>query len=128
VFLAGAIGSILFAFPLYAMVNTGSVLLLTLAVMIGQVFINLMYSPLAALLSEMFGTEVRYTGVSLGYQLAAVIGAGFTPLVATSLVAGTGGSSIPLSMMIVATSLIAILAIWRIGETRGRDLVHSSSL
>lgn len=120
--LAGAVGAILFAVPLYAMVNTGSVVLLTLGMMIAQVMQNLMYAPLAPLLSEMFGTEVRYTGISLGYQLASLIGAGFTPLIASGLVAGTGGSSLPLSVIVVLSAGVTIVAIWRIAETTGRDL------
>lgn len=120
--LTGAVGAILFALPLYAMVNSGSVVLLTLGMMIAQIMQNLMYAPLAALLSEMFGTGVRYTGMSLGYQLASLIGAGFTPLIAASLVAGTGGSSLPLSAIVVLSAGITIIAIWRIAETRGRDL------
>lgn len=124
VILTGAAGAILFALPLYAMVNTGSVLLLTLGLMIAQVAQNAMYAPLAPMLSEMFGTEVRYTGVSLGYQLAALLGAGITPLVASSLVASASGSSLPLSAIVAGSALVTVLALIRLGETRGRDLAQ----
>lgn len=107
---------------MYALVDTVSALWLTVALLIAQVVQNLMYAPLAPLLSEMFGTETRYTGVSLGYQMASLIGAGFTPLIASSLLAATGGSSLPLSCIIVVTALITGVAVWRIVETRGRDL------
>ncbi|TCN49812.1 putative MFS family arabinose efflux permease [Rhodococcus sp. SMB37] len=120
--LAGAIGAVVFALPMYALVDTVSALWLTVALLIAQVVQNLMYAPLAPLLSEMFGTETRYTGVSLGYQMASLIGAGFTPLIASSLLAATGGSSLPLSCIIVVTALITGVAVWRIVETRGRDL------
>lgn len=120
--LAGAVGAVLFALPLYAMVDSGSVLLLTLAMMAAQVAQNAMYAPLAPMLAEMFGTEVRYTGVSLGYQLAALIGAGFTPLLASSLVAGTGGSSLPLSAIVACSAVVTVVALACLGETRGRDL------
>ncbi|MER5388762.1 MFS transporter [Saccharopolyspora sp. NPDC002686] len=122
--LIGAIGAVLFAFPLYALINTGSVLLMTAGMMFAQVLQNLMYAPLAPMLSEMFGTGVRYTGISLGYQLASLIGAGFTPLIASSLVARTGGSSVPLSSIAAVAAGITIVAIWRISETRGRDLAE----
>ncbi|MGW5152475.1 MFS transporter [Rhodococcus koreensis] len=118
----GAVGAVLFAFPLYALVNTGSVVLMTLGLMVAQVLQNLMYAPLAPMLAEMFGTGVRYTGVSLGYQFASLIGAGFTPLVASSLLAGSGGSSVPLSAIVVLSAAVTIIALWRIAETRGRDL------
>ncbi|MFE3176727.1 MFS transporter [Amycolatopsis sp. NPDC059090] len=124
--LIGAVGTIIYAIPLYAMVTSGSVLWLTVGLMGAQVLQNLMYAPLAPMLSEMFGTEVRYTGVSLGYQLASLIGAGFTPLIASSLVAGFGGSSLPLSAIAGVGAVITIVAIWRISETRGSDLTASS--
>lgn len=120
--LAGAAGAVVLALPLYGMVNTGSVLLMTVAMMLAQVAQNAMYAPLAPMLSELFGTEVRYTGVSLGYQLAALIGGGFTPLIASSLVAGTGGSSLPLSAIVAGSALVTAVALARLGETRGRDL------
>jgi MFS family permease len=65
-----------------------SVRRLVIAMVLGQVMQSAMYAPLGALLSEMFDTRVRYTGISMGYQLAALIGAGFTPLFASSLLAG----------------------------------------
>lgn len=124
VILAGAAGAVVFAWPLYGMVDSGSVLLLTLGMMIAQVAQNAMYAPLAPMLSEMFGTEVRYTGVSLGYQLAALLGAGITPLVASSLVANAGGSSVPLSAIVAGSALVTVVALVRLGETRGRDLAQ----
>lgn len=120
--LVGAVGAVVFAVPLYALVNTGSAIWLTVGLLIAQVVQNLMYAPLAPLLAEMFGTNMRYTGVSLGYQMSSLIGAGFVPLIASSLLASTGGSSLPLSAIIVLTALITATAIWRTAETGGRDL------
>ncbi|MBO2457547.1 MFS transporter [Actinomadura violacea] len=122
--LIGAAGAVVYAVPLYALINTGSVVLMTIGLMFAQVLQNLMYASLAPMLSEMFGTTVRYTGISLGYQLASLIGAGFTPLLASALVAGTGGSSLPLSGIAAVAALITVGAIWRIAETRGRDLTR----
>lgn len=120
--LAGAIGAVVFAFPMYALVDTKSALWLTVSLLIAQAIQNLMYAPLAPMLSEMFGTESRYTGVSIGYQMASLIGAGFTPLIASSVLAATGVSSMPLSCIVLVTALISGVAVWRIAETRGRDL------
>ncbi len=61
-----------------------------IAALIGGVVLAALYGPMAAFLTEMFTTEMRYSGASLGYQLAAVIGGGFAPLIAASLMAGTG--------------------------------------
>src|SRR5690606_34909550 len=87
VLFAGALGAVVFAFPMYALIGTGSVAAMTVALVTAQVVQNLMYAPLAPMLSEMFGTRVRYTGVSLGYQVASLLGAGFTPMAATALLA-----------------------------------------
>ncbi|WP_086723741.1 MFS transporter, partial [Streptomyces sp. NRRL B-24085] len=91
VVLTGAILSAATAFPVLALVDSGSPGALILAVVIGHgISQSLMYGPLGALFSEMFGTEVRYTGASLGYQGATLVGAGFSPMIAGSLVASSG--------------------------------------
>ncbi|WP_405945002.1 MULTISPECIES: MFS transporter [unclassified Streptomyces] len=121
--MGGAAGIVLLAFPIYALINTGSVALLILGMVLGQVVQNAMYAPLGPLLSEMFGTQVRYTGASMGYQLAALIGGGFTPLFASSRLSASGSiSSTPLAILAIVCGLITALAIWRTAETRGRDL------
>ncbi|MEV7794303.1 MFS transporter [Streptomyces sp. NPDC087512] len=123
VVLGGAVGVVVLAFPVYALVDTGSPSLLILGMVVGQVVQSAMYAPLGPLLSELFGTRVRYTGASLGYQLAALVGGGFTPMIAGSLVsAGSDVSSTPLVVLAVSCGLVTALAIWRTAETRGRDL------
>ncbi|MGW1091080.1 MFS transporter [Streptomyces sp. NPDC002596] len=127
VVLGGAVGIMLLAAPVYALVDTESTALLILGMVLGQVVQSAMYAPLGPLLSEMFGTRVRYTGASLGYQLAALIGGGFTPLMAGSLLSASGGvSSTPLVAVAVLCGLVTALAIWRTAETRGRDLADDS--
>ncbi|MDA3624559.1 MFS transporter [Saccharopolyspora sp. WRP15-2] len=123
VVVGGAAGIVLLAFPMYALVNTKVVALLFAGMLLGQLIQNAMYAPLGPLLSEMFGTNVRYTGVSLGYQMGALIGGGFTPLLASSVFTISGApSSTPLAVLAGACGLVTLLAIWRTGETRGRDL------
>ncbi|MFF3603856.1 MFS transporter [Streptomyces sp. NPDC002463] len=123
VVLGGATGVALLAFPVYALVDTRSPALLILGMVIGQVVQSAMYAPLGPLLSEMFGTRVRYTGASLGYQLAALIGGGFTPMFAGSLLSRSDDiRSTPLVVLAVVCGLVTALAVWRTAETRGRDL------
>ncbi|MFB7590035.1 MFS transporter [Streptomyces sp. NPDC056169] len=123
VVLGGAAGVVLLAFPVYALVDARSPALLVLGMVLGQVVQSAMYAPLGPLLSELFGTRVRYTGASLGYQLAALIGGGFTPLFASSLLSASGGArSAPLAVLALACGLVTALAVWRVAETRGRDL------
>ncbi len=68
VILAGALGIIAYAWPFYALIDRGSTTVLILAMVIGQLIQAAMYAPLGALLSEMFGTRIRYTGASMGYS------------------------------------------------------------
>ncbi|MFD4370326.1 MFS transporter [Streptomyces sp. NPDC058486] len=121
VVLGGAAGVVVLAFPVYALVDTEVPALLIVGMVLGQVVQSAMYAPLGPLLSELFGTRVRYTAASLGYQLAALIGGGFTPLLAGGVLADLGGSG-PLAVLAVACGLVTALAVWRTAETRGRDL------
>ncbi|MFF7371344.1 MFS transporter [Streptomyces tricolor] len=118
VVLAGAVASAALAFPVLALVDSGSPGLLILALALGHgVAQSTMYGPLGALLSEMFGTRVRYTGASLGYQAATLLGAGFSPLIASSLLASSGGGSAPVSLLLCGGAAITALTVWRLRET-----------
>ena len=87
-YLAGAVFSLLFAFPFFWLVDTKEPVLIWLAIVLGiNIGHDLMYGPQAAYFSELFGTRVRYTGASVGYQLASVFAGGFAPLIAVALLA-----------------------------------------
>jgi MFS family permease len=127
VIMGGALAIVVYAVPFYALVDSISFPRLAVAWILAQVVQSAMYAPLGVLLSEMFDTDVRYTGVSMGYQLAAVLGAGFTPLIASSLLAGDLRSA-PLVAIAIGCGLVTMLAIWLMKETRGRNLasrIHS---
>ncbi len=121
VVLGGATGIVVLAFPVYALVDTRTPALLVTGMVLGQLVQSAMYAPLGPLLAELFGTRVRYTGASLGYQLAALAGGGFTPLVAGALLADRAGSA-PLAVLAVVCGLVTAAAIGRTAETLGRDL------
>jgi MFS family permease len=121
VMLAGAMGIVMYAWPFYALVDLRAPAYLTAAMVVAQVIQSMMYAPLGALFSEMFGTEVRYTGASMGYQLAALIGAGFTPLVASSLHAHDVTRT-PLVLLAAGCGVVTIVAVLFVDETRGKDL------
>ena len=77
VYLGGAVVTLLFAYPLFVLFDTGSAAFVWLAIFIGLVFSHApMYGPQGAFLSELFGTHVRYSGASLGAQLSSVIAGG----------------------------------------------------
>jgi metabolite-proton symporter len=124
VVLTGAILSAATAFPVLALVDSRSSGALILAVVIGHgISQSLMYGPLGALFSEMFGTRVRYTGASLGYQGATLVGAGFSPMIAGSLVASSGNGT-PVALLLCGGSLITALTVWFVRETSRTSLAE----
>ena len=126
VVLAGAVASAALAFPVLALVDSGSPGLLILAVVLGHgIAQSTMYGPLGALLTEMFGTRVRYTGASLGYQGATLIGAGFSPMIAGSLVAGSGDST-PVALLLCGGAAITAVTVLFVRETSRDSLTGTA--
>ena len=121
VYLFGAVFSLLFAFPFFWLLNTGVAPLIWLAVVLG---VNLghdsMYGPQAAYFSELFGTRVRYSGASLGYQLASVLAGGLSPLIAVALLASYGYAAVATYMAIMA--LITVVSVILASETFQEDI------
>jgi MFS transporter, MHS family, shikimate and dehydroshikimate transport protein len=117
VYLAGALGLALFAYPFFWMVNQGTPLAISLAIVIGMLIHAAMYAPQAAFFSELFGTEVRYTGASLGYQLASPLAGGLAPLISTALLQQSGGEPWPISIYLIILSAITLVSVWLAAET-----------
>lgn len=123
VYLFGAAGMALFIFPFFTMVQTANPLALTLALCIGLgVFHSAMYGPQAAFFSELFGTRVRYSGASLGYQLASPLAGGIAPMIATSLLQSSAGSPSPVAWYLIAMVAITLLAVYFCRETSKEEL------
>jgi MFS family permease len=122
VYLGGAVFLAAFAFPFFRMVGTREPGLVYLALALGMVGHAAMYGPQAAFLSELFGTRVRYTGASLGYQLAAPLSGGLAPLVAAGLLAWSGGDPWPVGVYLVLMAVVTVVAVALASETRRRDL------
>ncbi|MEY9990146.1 MFS family permease [Streptomyces sp. V4I8] len=110
VYAIGAAGIALWAVPLFLLIDTGSLLWLAVGTFVASCFLSIMYGPQAALFAELFTPEMRYTGASLGYQIAAVLGGGLAPFVMVLLLEATG-SSMAVSGYIIGLSVIALLSI-----------------
>ncbi|WP_165922220.1 MFS transporter [Pseudonocardia endophytica] len=121
VYLVAAVASAVWAFPAFLLIDTGSAALVALALAVVHLILGAMYGPLAALFSEMFGTRVRYSGASLGYQLGTVLGGGFAPIVATALFAASG-TSLAIAGYLVAMSLITVLCVSLVRDISGEPL------
>lgn len=116
VFLSGAALMALWAFPLFWLVDTKSAILIWVALVVGQIFFSMTYGPAPALFSEMFGTRVRYSGVSVGYQVGSVLGGAFAPIIATSLYA-TFRTSAAVSVYLVAVAIVSFASVLLVTET-----------
>lgn len=124
IYIAGATMLAFWAFALFPLIETGSLLWITVGITIGQVFVAMMYGPQAAFLSEMFGTEVRYSGASLGYQLGAIAGGALAPLIATAILVRFQ-SSFGISVYIAAACLITVVSTLGLRETYRQRLDES---
>ncbi|MFE0633093.1 MFS transporter [Streptomyces sp. NPDC058864] len=121
VYLLGAAGVGLWAFPFFALIDTKSFPALLLAVTGGLVLHGAMYAPQAAFFSEMFATRMRYSGASIGAQFASVAAGAPAPLIATALLTAYD-SSVPISLYVIGAALLTLVAVGLAKETRGRDL------
>ncbi|MET7381353.1 MFS transporter [Streptomyces sp. NPDC005526] len=110
IYALGAAGIALWAVPLFLLIDTGSLLWLAVGTFVASCFLSIMYGPQAALFAELFTPEMRYTGASLGYQIAAVFGGGLAPFVMVLLLEATG-TSMAVSGYIVALAVIALVCI-----------------
>jgi metabolite-proton symporter len=123
VYLAGAIYVGLFAFPFFWLIETKSTELIWLAIALALIGHALMYGPQAAFFSELFGTRVRYSGASVGYQLASPLAGGIAPMIATALLEWSHGATWPVSVYLIVTALITLVSILLATETAHSDLV-----
>ena len=122
-YMAGAVFSTLFAFPFFFMVDTKEPVLIWAAIVLGvNVGHDLMYGPQAAYYAEMFGTRVRYSGASLGYQLASVLSGGFAPLIAAALLAANGVDPTLVAVYMVVMGVITVVATAFARETFRDDI------
>jgi metabolite-proton symporter len=120
-YLFGAVGIGVWAFLFFGMLDTKSFGMIALGVTLGLVLHGAMYAPQAAFFAELFGTRVRYSGASIGYQLASLAAGAVAPLIATALLKGTG-SSWPISIYVGAMCVVTVVAVALARETRGVSL------
>jgi metabolite-proton symporter len=121
VYLLGAIGVGVWAFVFFVLLDAKTAGLVTLAIAGGLILHAAMYGPQAAFFSELFGTKVRYTGASVGYQLASVVAGSVAPLIAAALLTKYR-SSTPISLYLGICAVITIVAVLLARETRTYDL------
>lgn len=123
VFIFGTIGMMLFAFPYFYLLSLGSTLWLFVATVVA---LGIFWAPVTAVLgtmfSEIFSANVRYTGVTVGYQIGAAVAGGTAPLLATFLLSTFNNSTVPISLYIILAGIISVIAVLATRETRHREL------
>jgi len=120
IYRAGALLTGLWGFALFPMIDTGSLLLITMGITLGLVFVGMQYGPQAAYFTELFSTEVRYSGASLGYQIGAILGGALAPTIAVLLWNELGIMFV--SVYILIAALLTLGSLWALEETGGRAL------
>ena len=120
VFMLGAVLTGLWAFAIFPLVDTGNFWLIVLAISGGLVFVSMMYGPQAAFFTELFNTEVRYSGATLGYQFGAILGGAFAPTIAALLWNDYG--IIWVSAYIAFASSLTLMSVLFLTETFQNDL------
>ena len=120
----GAILTAIWSFAIFPLVDTGNFWLIVLAISLGLVFVSMMYGPQAAFFTELFSTEVRYSGATLGYQFGAILGGAFAPTIAALLWNDYG--IIWVSVYIAFASLLTLISVLSLTETYQSDLNQDS--
>jgi metabolite-proton symporter len=122
-YIGGTVAMMLFAFPYFYLLSLKSAVWLTVATVIA---LGILWAPVTAVLgtlfSEIFSTQVRYTGVTIGYQLGAAIAGGTAPLIATALLSAYNNSWVPVALYIILTGVISLIAISATRETKDASL------
>jgi MFS family permease len=122
-YMIGAAVTGLFGFAYFGMLNTGSAAIIFLAIVLSLVPHDMMYGPQAALIAESFTGRLRYSGSSLGYQLASVIAGGPAPLIATWLF-GRYQSSYAIAIYIAICAVLSLAATALMADYTGKDIEH----
>jgi MFS family permease len=119
----GCVYTIALAFPMFALVSTGSTILVLLAVPLCYAGSNAVFALNSSLVSMVFPTRIRYTGISVSFQVAAMISAAPAPFLATWLQSVAGGASWPVVCYLVLLATISLVCIARLRpyEATGRD-------
>ena len=122
VMIAGLALFIAYLFPMFGMLGSGNVALIFVAFTVALILHSSLYGPLAAFVSEQFGTTSRYTGAAVGYQLATLIGAGFTPGIVAGLYKDAGQNILPVVVFLSVMALVSIVFIALTRESKNNDL------
>ena len=122
VYMAGAALTMAWPFAAFPMFDIGDTAMILAAIMLGLAIHAFMYAPQPAIMAEMFPTRMRYSGVSLGYQVTAIVAGSWAPLIGTALLRKYD-SSTPIAIYILFAGAVSLIAALLMRETRGASLL-----
>jgi MFS family permease len=122
VYLMGTVLMAAFAWPFFRLVDTQSPLWIHVAVAVGLVIHAAMYAPQAAFFAELFGTRVRYSGASFGYQLASPLAGGLAPLIASALLKWSDNDPWPIAAYVIGMCAITWVSVYLAEETHAKEM------
>jgi MHS family shikimate/dehydroshikimate transporter-like MFS transporter len=124
-YIVGAVLSAAAAFPVFWLLETKdpTIVVVTIAVVM-SITHGMMFGPQAAYMPELFGTRVRYSGASLGCQIAAAISGGFSPIIAAALL-GWAGATWPISLYLIGLAIITLVAVSASHDTSDIDILQT---
>ncbi|KGR79986.1 MFS transporter [Ureibacillus manganicus] len=129
VYMFGTVAMLLYAFPYFWLLEQRTFATLLIATVLG---LGIIWAPITAVLgtmfSEIFDAKVRYTGVSLGYQIGAAVAGGTAPLIATALLVQFNNSYVPVAIYIMLTSVISLIAVLAVKERSNQELDEFSDV
>ena len=121
VYFVGILGAAAWGFFAFPMMHTGRYPLIMAAIILGLVIHGIMFAPQPALLAEMFPTRMRYSGVSLGYQVTAIFAGSLAPIIAVKLLSAYK-SAVPIAVYLAGAAVISLVALVFTRETNGIEL------
>jgi len=121
VYFVGALAAGTWGFFAFPMMNSANYLVIMGAVISGLVIHAFMYAPQPAIMAEMFPTRMRYSGVSLGYQVTSIVAGSLAPIIAVKLLE-VYDSSVPIALYLAGAAVITLIAVYFTRETKGIDL------
>ncbi|KRE53313.1 MFS transporter [Arthrobacter sp. Soil736] len=122
VMVGGLVVFIAYLMPMFQLLSSNNIMLIFVAFAVGLMIHSTLFGPLAAFVSEQFGTTSRYTGASLGYQLATLLGAGFTPGIVAQIFKDSGQNTGSVVWYLAIMSVVSIVFILLTREPKNNDL------
>lgn len=121
-YIYGVLAMFVYAIPYFLLLHQGTFITLLISTVIG---LGVIWAPITAVLgtmfSEIFDAKVRYTGITLGYQIGAALAGGTAPLVATALLLEFNNSWIPIALYIMLTAIISLISVWAIRDSKKKE-------